>query len=121
MRPHTGAWKLNYHAYAMTGRCVAVPPSFFGRVVLTYGVVEQMFGRGSCGITIEHTFVWNGRRCRLCVWRCCWWAGVIESVTAVAAAGAYGAARGLVAGGLSLVAVGCCSWAVAQGDSLVSD
>ena len=26
------------------------PPSFFGRGMLTYGVVEQMFARGWCGI-----------------------------------------------------------------------
>ena len=90
----------------MTGRYMVLPPSFFGRVGFTYGVVEQMFGRAGDG-TYNRTYVlWKRRRVRVCVGRCAAGAGAVESVTAAAAV-MFKAARwsgALVAAGALLVA-----------------
>ena len=64
----------------MTGRYVPYPPSFFGRGMLTYGVVEQMFARGWCAL--DSPAAGDDERRALCAVGMAPAAGVIESVSA---------------------------------------
>ena len=73
---------------------MVLPPSFFGRVGLTWGESMVVVRRAGDGIEIEHTFVCERRA--LCAVRMApaAGAGVIESTRALRALGAQGCGCG---------------------------